>query len=214
MALLTTRGGGLSEAGALSEIHADSASETSPARGIMRVFNTAIANLQAETARTCSVEFDLRRCLVRADAAGRDLGDEVVFAADRCAGQQAERGKLADVREGVGQRALEQLLGRAAERGMRLRMVGAGHSFSDIALTEGAMIGLGRMSRVLDADRSSGLVKVQAGITIHDLSTELDRHGLAMENLGDIDVQSIAGAISTATHGTGARLPNISSQVA
>jgi L-gulonolactone oxidase len=67
---------------------------------------------------------------------------------------------------------------------------------------------------VIDADRPSGLVKVQAGITIHELSTELDRLGLAMENLGDIDVQSIAGAISTATHGTGAHLRNISSQVA
>jgi L-gulonolactone oxidase len=54
---------------------------------------------------------------------------------------------------------------------------------------------------------------VQAGITIHELSRRLDEHGLAMENLGDIDVQTIAGAISTATHGTGARLGNISSQV-
>jgi L-gulonolactone oxidase len=95
-----------------------------------------------------------------------------------------------------------------------VRVAGAGHSFSDIALTDGAMLGLGRMNRVLDADRASGLVKVQAGITIRELSGELDRHGLAMENLGDIDVQSIAGAISTATHGTGARLGNISSQVA
>ena len=60
---------------------------------------------------------------------------------------------------------------------------------------------------------SSGLVRVQAGITIRELSRRLDAHGLAMENLGDIDVQTIAGAISTATHGTGARLRNISSQV-
>src|SRR6185437_7841923 len=89
---------------------------------------------------------------------------------------------------------LAEAVGRAAERGMRVRVAGAGHSFSDIALTDGAMIGLGRMNRVLGADPSSGLVKVQAGITIHDLSAELDRHGLAMENLGDIDVQSIAGA--------------------
>jgi L-gulono-1,4-lactone dehydrogenase len=63
-------------------------------------------------------------------------------------------------------------------------------------------------------DRESRLARVQAGITIRELSRELDRHGLALENLGDIDVQTIAGAISTATHGTGARLPNISAQVA
>ena len=95
----------------------------------------------------------------------------------------------------------------------RVRVVGAGHSFSDIALTDATMISLERMAGVLDVDRQSGLVRVQAGITIRALSHALASHGLAMENLGDIDVQSIAGAISTATHGTGARLRNISSQV-
>jgi L-gulonolactone oxidase len=69
------------------------------------------------------------------------------------------------------------------------------------------------MDRVLDADRVSGLVRVEGGITIHALSAALAQHGLAFENLGDIDVQTIAGAISTATHGTGARLRNISAQV-
>lgn len=75
------------------------------------------------------------------------------------------------------------------------------------------MLDLGAMTDVLDVDRAGGLVRVQAGITIHELSRRLDALGLAMENLGDIDVQSIAGAVSTATHGTGARLRNISSQV-
>jgi L-gulonolactone oxidase len=56
-------------------------------------------------------------------------------------------------------------------------------------------------------------VRVQAGITIHALNLRLAAAGLALENLGDIDVQSVAGAISTATHGTGARLGNIPSQV-
>jgi FAD-linked oxidoreductase len=102
----------------------------------------------------------------------------------------------------------------ASRAGLRVRMAGAGHSFSDIAVTDGLMIGIHRMNRLLHVDRSSGLVKAQAGITIRELSLALAGHGLAMENLGDIDVQSIAGAISTATHGTGARLRNISSQVA
>jgi L-gulono-1,4-lactone dehydrogenase len=102
----------------------------------------------------------------------------------------------------------------SAAGGLHVRVAGSGHSFSDIVLTDGTMIDLSRLDRVLEADRASGLVKVQAGITIHQLSAELDRRGLAMENLGDIDVQSIAGAISTATHGTGARLRNIPSQVA
>jgi L-gulono-1,4-lactone dehydrogenase len=102
---------------------------------------------------------------------------------------------------------------RAAREGLPVRVAGAGHSFGDIVCTDGLLLKLDRMSEVIDVDRASGLVRVQAGITINALSRRLAAHGLAMENLGDIDVQSIAGAISTATHGTGARLANISSQV-
>jgi L-gulonolactone oxidase len=108
---------------------------------------------------------------------------------------------------------LQEALGRATAQGLRVRAVGAGHSFGDIALTDGLMVRLDRLDRVLDIDREAGLARVQAGITIHDLSLRLAAHGLALENLGDIDVQSVAGAISTATHGTGARLRNIPSQV-
>jgi FAD-linked oxidoreductase len=109
---------------------------------------------------------------------------------------------------------LSAALVRAGSRGSRVRAVGAGHSFSEIACSEDTLLSLEQMSGVLDVDAASGHVRVQAGITINALSRQLDAHGLAMENLGDIDVQSIAGAISTATHGTGARLRNISSQVA
>jgi FAD-linked oxidoreductase len=69
------------------------------------------------------------------------------------------------------------------------------------------------MDRVLDVDRAGGRVRVEAGIAIHALNRRLAVEGLALENLGDVDRQSIAGAIATATHGTGARLRNISSQV-
>jgi FAD-linked oxidoreductase len=106
------------------------------------------------------------------------------------------------------------VLERAVAHGQRVRVAGAGHSFSDIALTDGRLLQLDRMNRVLDIDRTSGLVRVQGGIAIHALNARLAAHGLALENLGDIDVQSIAGAISTATHGTGALLRNIPSQVA
>jgi L-gulonolactone oxidase len=108
---------------------------------------------------------------------------------------------------------IAEALGRAAANGWRVRAVGAGHSFSDLACSEGMLISLERLGRVLDVDRDRGLVRVQGGIAIAALSAQLARHGLALENLGDIDVQSIAGAISTATHGTGARLGNIPSQV-
>jgi L-gulonolactone oxidase len=102
---------------------------------------------------------------------------------------------------------------RAAREGLRVRVAGAGHSFSDIACTDGLLIVLDRFQSVLYVDRESRLVRVQGGITIAQLNERLAGYGLALENLGDIDVQSIAGAISTATHGTGARLGNIPSQV-
>ena len=101
----------------------------------------------------------------------------------------------------------------SAAAGRRVSVAGAGHSFTEAALSDDVLIDVGALSGVLDADRGSGLVEVGAGTTIADLNRELDRLGLAMENLGDIDRQTVAGAISTATHGTGAGLPNISAQV-
>jgi L-gulonolactone oxidase len=92
-------------------------------------------------------------------------------------------------------------------------VVGSGHSFTEAALTGGTMVDAGSLSGVIDADRDTGLVKVGAGTILAELNEELHRLGLAMENLGDIDRQTIAGAISTGTHGTGAKLRNISSQV-
>jgi FAD-linked oxidoreductase len=102
---------------------------------------------------------------------------------------------------------------RAAAEGRTVRAVGAGHSFSDVALTNGYQLSLDAMDAVLDVDQPGGLVRVQAGITIHALSRRLWDLGLAVENLGDIDRQSIAGAIATATHGTGAKLTNIGANV-
>ena len=102
---------------------------------------------------------------------------------------------------------------RAADRGLTVHAAGSGHSFTEAALTDGAMIRIEALNRVLDADPDSGLVKVEAGITLRDLSATLWERGLAMENLGDIDRQTLAGAISTATHGTGAEFRNLSAQV-
>ena len=92
-----------------------------------------------------------------------------------------------------------------------VRVAGAGHSFTGAVLTSGTLISLGRMASVLDVD--GPLVRVEAGMSLHRLSRELHLRGLALPNLGDIDVQSVAGALATGTHGTGARLPNLSAQV-
>ena len=66
------------------------------------------------------------------------------------------------------------------------------------------------MDRIVDIDRETGLVRVEAGITLGALSDVLWEEGLAFANLGDIDVQSLAGAAATGTHGTGGKLGNIS----
>jgi L-gulonolactone oxidase len=102
---------------------------------------------------------------------------------------------------------------RAVAAGRGLRVAGSGHSFTAAVLTDGTLLSLDRMGALLDADPSSGLVRVEAGMRLHALSEALAGHGLAMPNLGDIDEQSIAGAISTATHGTGVTLRNVSAQV-
>jgi L-gulonolactone oxidase len=94
-----------------------------------------------------------------------------------------------------------------------VRVAGAGHSFSPCVITRGTLLSLDALDQVLDADTSTGLVRVEAGIRLRALSAELHRRGLAMANMGDIDAQSLAGALATATHGTGTKLPNLSAQV-
>ena len=76
------------------------------------------------------------------------------------------------------------------------------------------MVRLDGLTRKLDFDRESGLFKVEAGSVLHDLNRMLDADGVAFENLGDIDRQTVAGSISTGTHGTGERFQNVSAQVA
>src|SRR3954469_23726006 len=102
-------------------------------------------------------------------------------------------------------------LSRAAASGRSVRAAGSGHSFSDIACTDGVMVRLGRMNRVLETN--GGLATVEAGIALHELGPALAERGLAMENLGDVDKQTLGGALATGTHGTGARFGNLSSQV-
>ena len=100
-----------------------------------------------------------------------------------------------------------------AEAGRRVSVPGSGHSFTEAAMTAETMIRIEALNDLQEADPSSGLVRVGAGIVLADLNERLHGLGLALENLGDIDRQTIAGAISTATHGTGASLRNISAQV-
>jgi L-gulono-1,4-lactone dehydrogenase len=108
---------------------------------------------------------------------------------------------------------LAEAVGVAAAAGERVKVTGSGHSFTEAAMTEATMVRLDALSGVLDADRASGLVRVGAGTVLRDLNQELADLGLGLENMGDIDAQTVAGAISTGTHGTGAGFGNISARV-
>jgi L-gulono-1,4-lactone dehydrogenase len=102
---------------------------------------------------------------------------------------------------------------RAAAAGQTVKVAGSGHSFTDAACTDGRLLSVDRLDRVVDVDRDRGTVTVEAGITIRALNRELAERGLALSNLGDIDRQTIAGATSTGTHGTGARLGGLATFV-
>ncbi len=98
-------------------------------------------------------------------------------------------------------------------RRLKIRPIGSGHSFSSIGLTEGFLVSMESMNRIISIDRDRLRVTVGAGITISDLNIELHKIGFALPNLGDIDTQSLAGAIATGTHGTGIKYNSISSAI-
>lgn len=108
---------------------------------------------------------------------------------------------------------IAEVVAHAAVEGRRVRAWGSGHSFTPVAVTNSDAIDLAEWTGVVTADADTGHVTVRAGTTLRALNAELDRLGLAMTNLGDIDAQTIAGAISTGTHGTGARFGGLSTQV-
>ena len=105
------------------------------------------------------------------------------------------------------------LVAHAAETGERIRPVGSGHSFTPIAAPSGAQLRLDHLCGILAVDRAAQTVRVAGGTPLHELSPALEQVGLAMVNLGDIDRQTITGAVSTGTHGTGAMLTGLSGLV-
>lgn len=121
---------------------------------------------------------------------------------------RAERAEPASEQEVAG------LVRRCARSGHKLRVAGAGHSFTRLVETDGVLVSLDRMQGLLGADPAAGRATVQAGTRLHRLGELLAAQGLAQENLGDIDVQSLAGALSTGTHGTGSHLGILATQLA
>src|SRR5699024_11268638 len=108
---------------------------------------------------------------------------------------------------------VQQLIRTATAAGEPIKAIGAGHSFTPVAATEGTLLHLGRMNRILDHDPATGRVRVQAGATLRELNPKLAALGLAFPNLGDVDPQSIAGAVATGTHGTRGHLHGIADAI-
>lgn len=108
--------------------------------------------------------------------------------------------------------ALKAALRDAEGRGRTVRVVGSGHSFPPLCATDETMVSLGALSGVEAVEAVAREATVWAGTNLRELGTLLASHGLAMENLGDINKQSLGGALGTGTHGTGVGLGILSTQ--
>lgn len=128
------------------------------------------------------------------------------------AGNQVARG-LTAVGEVHSVDDVVAVVGEANRSGRRLKVVGSGHSFTGVARPEELVMSLEQYRGIDDVDVEHGTVTVRAGTTIADLNLLLAGHGLAMPNLGDVTYQSILGAVSTSTHGTGLTLGGLATQV-
>ena len=108
---------------------------------------------------------------------------------------------------------LRELVAAHRGTGIGLKSVGAGHSFSAVAQPDGTQLRLDRFAGLLRVDLASGRVRFGAGTRLFRVAPLLAPFGLALPNMGDIDRQTIAGAISTGTHGTGLAHPSIGANV-
>ena len=125
-------------------------------------------------------------------------------------------GNVTDSAETLAPRTPEEVaeaVRSAAGEGRRVRPVGSGHSFTAVAQADDLRLDLHHLSGIVSADRHTGRVRVLAGTPLRVLNQALDWLGLAMPNLGDIDAQTLAGATSTGTHGTGAGLPGLAAGI-
>lgn len=109
--------------------------------------------------------------------------------------------------------AVRRSVRSAAARGRPIKAVGTGHSFTGIAVAPGTLLEMTELSGLVGVDRDRQRARLLAGTRLHRIPALLAPYGLAMANLGDIDRQSISGAISTGTHGTGSRFGGIATQV-
>jgi L-gulono-1,4-lactone dehydrogenase len=103
---------------------------------------------------------------------------------------------------------------KAAADGLTIRMAGTGHSFTPAAATDGVLLRPAGLTAIRSADPEAGLVTAGAGCPLREFNTSLQALGLSLANMGDIQVQTVAGAIQTGTHGTGRDVGGMAAQVA
>lgn len=108
---------------------------------------------------------------------------------------------------------LKEIVRYCSTKNLSLRVMGAGHSFTPLIATSEVLVSLDKKVGVDFIDQENKLARIWAGTRLKDLGPELFDLGYAMENLGDINEQSIAGAVSTGTHGTGMEFGSLSDQV-
>ncbi|MFI9628834.1 D-arabinono-1,4-lactone oxidase [Streptomyces sp. NPDC052042] len=125
----------------------------------------------------------------------------------------SERARPVLVRRPASTAEAAAAVAEAAGRGLRVKAVGSGHSFSGAAVAPGVQLRLDAMDRLCSVDAQRRLVTVEAGMPLWRLSPLLASHGLAMEIMGDIDRQTVSGAVSTGTHGSGLRFGGIATQI-
>ncbi len=106
---------------------------------------------------------------------------------------------------------IQSIVKEAIKDGHKVRVAGNGHSFTKLVETDSILLSLDKWQGIIEVD--GNIVEVRSGTNIKKLGEELFNIGLGQENLGDIDIQSIAGAVSTGTHGTGIHLGNLATQV-
>ncbi|MGW0710452.1 D-arabinono-1,4-lactone oxidase [Streptomyces sp. NPDC002643] len=102
---------------------------------------------------------------------------------------------------------------RAAEDDLRVKAVGTGHSFTAAAATDGVLIRPQLLTGIRNIDRDAMTVTVGAGTPLKRLNMALAREGLSLTNMGDIMEQTVSGATSTGTHGTGRDSASIAAQI-
>ena len=103
---------------------------------------------------------------------------------------------------------------KAASDGLPIRMAGTGHSFTPTVCTDGVLLRPDGLTAIRSVDAAAGLVTVEAGCPVHVLNDALHARGLSLTNMGDIAVQTVAGATQTGTHGTGRASGGMAAQIA